>query len=357
MGGRAPSLDRYGDEFAWWLLDAAPDATLVVAGDGDIVFANGQAGELFGYELDQLLGLTVEDLLPESFRRSHRAHRARFRAEPANREMGSGLELHAVRSDGSEIPVEVSLNPLVLGTDLHVIAAVRDISTRLRAEAELEASRDALEAAGRALAVTEERERIARDLHDTVIQRLFAESLSLQATLGRLDDHEETRQRIEAAVDSLDSTITEIRAAIFSLHTARMATSTVGLRAELLEVVETTTATLDFRPVVRFDGSVEMIDDRTAQQMIPVLREGLTNVVKHARATGVRIALEVGDEIVLTIEDDGAGIPVDPDSGCGLHNLSHRARTLGGRLQLDRSGSGTLLRWAVPLRRGSASGN
>jgi PAS domain S-box-containing protein len=468
-------LDPYGDESAWSLLDAAPDATLVVAADGRIVFANGHAGDLFGHQPGQLLQHTVEDLLPASFRQVHRAHRTRYRAEPVNRSMGEGLELHALRSDGTEFPVEVSLNPLSLGDELHVIAAVRDItarvtaeehlhrviqaldasedavlifdaatlrysfvnegacrllgyseqellamtplhvnpsateseyrslveeltsgqatalfrrstlirrdgsevpvektiraapvardgsewvvvlardiSRRLEAEAELEASRSALEQAQRVLAVTEDRERIARDLHDSVIQRLFAESLRLQSTLGRLEDQEQTRTRIESAVDALDATITEIRAAIFSLHTAQLATSTGGLRAQLLEVVETSTATLDFRPLVRFDGKVEMIDDRTAEQMVPVLREGLMNVVKHAGADDVHVTVEVGDEVVITITDDGSGVPDRPDPGHGLRNLDDRARTLGGSFHLDRSGPGTTIRWAVPFRR------
>ena len=137
MGVRSPLLKSYGDDFAWSLLDATPDATLIVAGSGEIVFVNDHAGELFGFELAELLGRVVDDLLPEALRAVHRAHRTRFRAEPTVRAMGAGLELLARRSDGSEFPVEISLSPLHLDDDVFVVAAVRDVTERVAAEDQL----------------------------------------------------------------------------------------------------------------------------------------------------------------------------------------------------------------------------
>jgi PAS domain S-box-containing protein len=116
-------LKSYGNDFAWSLLDATPDATLIIAGTGEIVFVNDHAGELFGFELAELLGRVVDDLLPEALRAVHRAHRTGFRAEPTVRVMGAGLELWARRSDGSEFPVEISLSPLHLDDDVFAVAA------------------------------------------------------------------------------------------------------------------------------------------------------------------------------------------------------------------------------------------
>ena len=137
MGVRSPVLKSYGDDFAWSLLDATPDATVIVAGTGEIVFVNDHAGELFGFDLEDLLGRVVEDLLPEALRAVHRAHRTRFRAEPTVRAMGAGLELWARRSDGTEFPVEISLSPLHLDDDVFVVAAVRDVTERVAAEDQL----------------------------------------------------------------------------------------------------------------------------------------------------------------------------------------------------------------------------
>ena len=137
MGVRSPLLKSYGDDFAWSLLDATPDATLIVAGTGEIVFVNDHAGELFGFELAELLGRVVDDLLPEALRAVHRAHRTRFRAEPTVRAMGAGLELWARRSDGSEFPVEISLSPLHLDDDVFAVATVRDVSERVATEDQL----------------------------------------------------------------------------------------------------------------------------------------------------------------------------------------------------------------------------
>ncbi len=137
MGVRSPLLKSYGDDFAWSLLDATPDATLIVAGSGEIVFVNDHAGELFGFELAELLGRVVDDLLPEALRAVHRAHRTRYRAEPTVRAMGAGLELLARRSDGTEFPVEISLSPLHLDDDVFAVAAVRDVTERVAAEDQL----------------------------------------------------------------------------------------------------------------------------------------------------------------------------------------------------------------------------
>ena len=118
MGVRSPLLKSYGEDFAWSLLDAAPDATVIVAGSGEIVFVNDHAGELFGFALADMLGGVVDDLLPETSRAVHRAHRTRFRVAPTVPTMRAGAELWARRSDGSEFPVEISLSPPRLDEDV-----------------------------------------------------------------------------------------------------------------------------------------------------------------------------------------------------------------------------------------------
>ena len=142
-----------------------------------------------------------------------------------------------LRKDGSEVPVEKTLHSATTGRDgsRSVITLARDVTARLAAESELRQSQDALRDAEQVLAVANDRERIARDLHDTVIQRLFAEGLSLQATIGGVGDPQRTRARLESTVEGLDETIRELRMAVFSLQGAASAPG--GLRGRLLQVV------------------------------------------------------------------------------------------------------------------------
>src|SRR4051794_39882504 len=116
MGARSSLLEAHGDDFAWSLLDAAPDAIIIVADNGEIAYANDHAFELLAFDVDDLLGRPVENLLPEPLHAVHRAHRTRYRAAPTVRSMGAGLELWARRSDGTELPVEISLSPLRIGS-------------------------------------------------------------------------------------------------------------------------------------------------------------------------------------------------------------------------------------------------
>ena len=345
MGGRTALLDGHGDEFAWSLFDAAPDAILVVAGNGEIAFVNDPATVLFDCRPNDLLGSSIEMLVPAESRSAHVAQRQGYLEHPRTRAMGSGLQLSAVRPDGTRFPAEISLSPLRLGDTTYTVAAVRDVSERVDAEQAYLRSQDALRQAEMRMAVAEDRDRIARDLHDTVIQRLFGTGLSLQAAASLAEDP--LRERLEAAVADLDEMIFELRTTIFSLQGSR--TLAGGLRGQLLDVAtETGIATgLDVR--VHFDGAIESLDDRIAEQLVPVLREALTNVAKHARARLARVSVTVGDDVALLVTDDGVGTSGDVYGGSGLANLSARAEELGGSSTLSPGDhGGSTLEWRVP---------
>ena len=345
MGTRSPVLEAYGDEFSWSLLDAAPDGVVIVAATGEIVFVNDQAIALFGHEPEQLVGAAIEILLPEQLERVHQTHRDQYRAKPATRPMGTGLRLRARRADGSQFPVEISLSPLELGREVFVVASVRDVTDRVEAEAELRHSRDALQHAEQILAVADDRDRIARDLHDTVIQRLFAAGLNLQSTMAGTDDR--TRARLEVTVDDLDETIKELRMAIFSLSATGAPPG--GVRGQLLEVITDTSEALGFEPRLEFDGPIETIDPGIADHLVPVLREGLTNVARHAGAHTARVVISVGREVTLMVSDDGRGMPDEVLGGRGLANMASRAQQLGGACTMERGADGgSTLTWRVP---------
>lgn len=201
------------------------------------------------------------------------------------------------------------------------------------------------------LSLIEERERIGRDLHDTVIQRLFATGLSLQAAARRAETSDaDVSRRVIEAVDELDATIREIRGVIFSLQEAD---ASDGLRARVLRVNRELAETLGFEPRLRFDGPIDLVADRAlGDHVVAVLREALTNVAKHAQAARVDVELRATSErIQLTVVDDGIGPPAPPirTGGLGLRNLAGRAERLGGEFVVEQAEPGTRLRWSVAV--------
>jgi signal transduction histidine kinase len=197
-------------------------------------------------------------------------------------------------------------------------------------------------------ALLDERERIAADLHDHVIQRLFASGLSLQALAATLGPGRAT-DRVLATVADLDATISQIRTAIFALQQVPQSPPR-GLRARLLDVVDDVTPALGFDPTVRFTGLVDTLPDAVADDLLAVLREALTNTARHAHATSADLELSVTpDRVTLEVRDDGTGIG-DTTRRSGLANLHHRADHHRGALTLRSADtSGTHLTWSVPL--------
>jgi two-component system sensor histidine kinase DevS len=336
--GRSVGQDPMDDAVAWAIVALAPNGILLVDQEGHIVLANRQAEEMFGYEPGELLTAEVNQLVPAQIRNLHRAHREAYHRDPKTRPMGSGLDLHATRRDGTTFPVEIALSPLDIDGQMHVVAVVRDITDRLEAERQLQV-------AEQELSVLEDRERIARDLHDIVIQRLFAAGMSLQAVAGQSGP--EVESRVAGVIDELDETIREIRQTIFRLtaHTLEPA----SLRRQIVDVVDREEEVLGFAPDVRFNGPVESLDDERSEHLLAVLREALSNVARHARASRVEVKVDVGAELTLTVTDDGVGVPPEAVAGGGTVNLHQRAEALGGVVEVQPAEPrGTSVRWSVP---------
>jgi PAS domain S-box-containing protein len=327
------------------VVDAAPDGIVVVDGAGVIEFVNAMGARMFGFGVDELVGRHVEVLLPERMRAMHVPEREGYVGHPRTRAMGSGLDLHGLRRSGEEFPVEIALSPVRAGASTHVIAIVRDVTERRAAAAELAQAHEQL-------ALVDERERIARDLHDTVIQRLFAVGLSLQGAHAGCTEPK-LAGRLETAIDEIDGTIRDIRTAIFSLHARRMTSQ--GIRDDVLATAREAGRALGFEPQVSFDGPIDAsTSDDMRAQLVPVLREVLSNIVKHAKADSVAISLRADNgEIVLCVVDDGVGIDAEhAHGGRGLGNIMERATALGGACTLNTpTGGGTLIEWRVPATR------
>jgi signal transduction histidine kinase len=197
------------------------------------------------------------------------------------------------------------------------------------------------------LAVLGDRERIARDLHDVVIQRLFAAGMYLQTT-GQLAGNSKIRTRLDTVVDDLDTTIRDIRGAIFELR----GPAPGGVQSELRRIVHEARAGLGFRPDLRLDGPVDSaVPEEIAVALLAVLREALSNVAKHAQASSAQVHLSAGGgEVVLTITDDGVGPGAGESIGHGRRNIAARANDLGGTAEITAGpDGGTVVTWRVPL--------
>jgi signal transduction histidine kinase len=197
-----------------------------------------------------------------------------------------------------------------------------------------------------ALAVVSDRERIARDLHDLVIQRLFATGMQLQAAAMRVED-DGVRTRVEQSVADLDATIRDVRATIFELQTP----SSGSVRHEVRSLVREYGQVLGFTPGLRIKGPIDTaVTGAMREPLLKVLREALSNVARHARATRVEILASVQEgHFALTVDDDGVGVAPGASTS-GLENARARAVALGGELQLSVSHlGGARLLWSVPL--------
>lgn len=199
------------------------------------------------------------------------------------------------------------------------------------------------------LLVLNDRDRIARDLHDLAIQRLFASGLGLQSVLNRVGDRAEVAERV---VDDLDDTIKVVRSAIYALRESDRPDA-VGLRARLVAEVGQAAEVLGFTPALRMSGLLDTnVPEGHSEHLFAVVREALSNAARHAHATTVEVTAEATDtELRLRVADNGRGIDRPATRSSGLANLRTRAEVLGGTFTVaPHVPSGTVLEWTVPLR-------
>lgn len=313
------------------------DAMLSLDAGGAIQTWNLAAQRLLGYAAAEVTNRPVTSLIPAE----HVADLAALLERAAAGESAAGQETHAQRNDGTQVDVAITCSAIrdPDGTVTGYSVVLHDITVRLVAEAELAAAR-----AEHALLA--ERDRMARDLHDRVIQRIFAAGMTLQ-TAARLARNPAAVTRIETVIGDLDTAITELRETIFTLrHGYR---PHAGLRDQIIALTSETAPVLGFTPAVSFNGTPSTIPDQIAQHLLAVCREALSNIARHAGATTATITLSTGREVVLQVSDNGRGLG-QPSRASGLANMRQRAETLGGTFQVtSQPGDGTRLEWRVPL--------
>jgi PAS domain S-box-containing protein len=324
---------------------AAPDGYLIVDADGTIREANPKAVALFGWRSSEdLVGRSVEVLVPEALRARHGAHRTRFMKAPRDRPMGVGLGLLGQRRDGTTFPVEVSLSPWFReGDGVRVICAVRDVSDHRRL-------RDFSEAAIRA--AEDERRRIARELHDDTAQRLATLLLRMRR-LADEDDRaaraalaEEIREEIVEAAD-------EVKRISRGLRPPEL--EEVGLQLAVRAHLRALRERLGFAIEADLEDVDECLNLDGKLALYRIIQEALSNARRHADAARTRIRLFADDEyVVAEVIDDGRGFDsestMDLDRGLGLAGMKERATMIGGTFHVrSRPGEGTAVRASVPI--------
>jgi PAS domain S-box-containing protein len=361
------------------LMESAPDATVIVGADGQIVFANAQVERFFQYAREELIGQPIEMLVPDRFRKQHIHHRGDYALEPRVRGMGVGLDLHGRRKDGTEFPVEISLSPIRVGSDLFVVSAIRDVTERKAVERELHEKNLALEEANsskdRFLAT------MSHELRTPLNAIIGFTGTLLMKLPGPLTAEQEQQLKIvQSSARHLLSLINDI------LDLAKVESGKVELSFEpvsipsvVAEVADSMRSfahqkklTLDL-PAGKAD--LVVISDRRALRQIII--NLVNNAIKYTERGGVLIDLEAHktggkSHATVTVTDTGIGIrkedqnrlfqafeQLDPSStrrfegaGLGLY-LSHKLATLiGGSLSFESEyGSGSTFMLTIPIQR------
>jgi len=342
--GTEPDLLKQDDYTA--VFEASPDAMLVVDRDGMIRDLNRRAVAMFGWSREEIEGSPVERLVPAASRDLHRHHRRRYAEAPRARPMGRGLELKALRKDGTKIPVEISLAPsnLTAGRG-HVICAVRDISAwqRMRRLSSMMVA-----------AAENERKHLSHELHDEFLQTLVALKIRVKLLADERDDGERELARARIAEEIADA-IAGVKRMIRGLLPPILEPS--GIAAALRSMFRDVEEVYGFR----IDGELERVEDEldavATLTLYRIVQEAVTNAVKHSGAGEAAVTLRTANgRVSATIRDEGCGFEwtkaeaLDGDGRIGLTGMHERAALVGGTLTVRSApGEGTTIRASVPV--------
>lgn len=322
------------------LFESAPDGILVVDASGRIADSNPAVERLFGYSAEELEGQPVEVLVPMEARDRHQGHRERYTG--SSRPMGVGLELRALRRDGSEFAVEISLNRVTADGEDFTIATVRDVSQRKRL-------RDF--GAGALRAAEDERTAIARELHDDTAQQLSAHLIRLRL-LERAANQDERELHLHALRHGLQETAEGVRRIARGLRPPELED------AGLLAALRAHARRLRDARGMEVDLKVEAVDAYLTPDgrlvLYRIVQEALTNAARHGKASTASVAVTYTDGFIrAVVEDQGRGFSPDRvmerGQGLGIMGMQERAVMVGGQLRLESSpGEGTRVHVVIP---------
>lgn len=352
-------------------VEAAPNAMIMVNKQGNITLVNSQTEKLFGYNRTELFGKAIDLLVPERFRAHHANHRSGFFMDPKIRPMGAGRDLFGLKKDGTEIPIEIGLNPIETDEGLVVLASVVDITERKQIEMKLASLNEDLErkvqerttlAEQRAsklqeltsmLTLTEQRERkrLAQILHDHLQQMLVASKIAMEGLSRQISDVN-LRKNITQVKGLLDDAIEASRTLTAELSPPILRDA--GLAAAIDWLVRWFKQKHRLRIKVESEANLKSPSEDIRIFLFQSIREILFNVVKHAEVQEASIKLfSEESRISIVVEDKGKGF--DPselskqDMGFGLFNIRERLEMLGGNMEVKSApGKGSWFKISAP---------
>ena len=344
---------RRADERFRQVVETASTAMLMVGSDGKIVIANPNAEQLFGYSKGELLGQTVELLVPMRSRDHHPIDRDKFFASPKVRQMGLGRDLFGRRKDGSELPVEIGLSPLHTQRGLFVLASIIDLTERRRAEEGLRTSQRELKLLTGRLLESQEAElrRIARELHDDLNQNLALLAVEMEVLAGSTPESPaqitDYLRELCTRVKELSSTVHDLS---HQLHPTKL--EQLGLVVAVRGLCNELSQQHGFEVEFTHSPELGLIPHDEALCLYRIVQEALQNIIKHSGSRHASVELSsVANTINLRITDDGIGFDTSSvEDGLGLVSMRERLYLVGGKIVIDsRPSGGTRIEVCIPF--------
>jgi PAS domain S-box-containing protein len=350
---QAQATQQESDSTAQALFEAAAQAIFIVDQGGRIVMANPATQKIFGYSLEELLGKSIDLLLPERLRQMHVQHRDQYFAQPQNRPMGMGMDLQAHRKDGSDFFAEISLSYIQTSKGTLAVAFVTDISKR-RADSQaiLEQKDELRRLAGQLMtAQDDERRRIARDLHDDLSQKLAY----LAMDIGKLATKPSSQNFVPdlrplqlRAAEAAES----VRRISHQLHPAVL--DDIGLEGAIEQYCEEFEERAGIATEFTAKNVPQSLPRDVSSSLYHIFQECLRNVSKHSQTDAVLVTLEHVDGVLrLTIRDRGVGLApqrAEKSVSIGILGMKERANLINGTLSIQSElGQGTEVSVEVPL--------
>ena len=336
------------------LFEAAAQGIFMVDRSGRIVLANPAAERMLGYAPSELVGQSIELLVPEQLRGGHVAHRDSYFGNPQNRPMGLGLDLQARKKDGTTFDAEISLSYFQSAEGTLAVAFVSDISKRKVDEQAIRRQREDLRnLAGRLMtAQDDERRRIARDLHDDLSQKLAYLAMDIGKLVSRENSNQELQPDLRLMQRRAADAAESVRRISHQLHPSIL--DDIGLEAALEQYCEEFGERSGIRTYFSARDVPDSLPRGVASSIYHIFQESLRNVSKHSEAKEAYVTLECeGNVLHLTVRDEGIGLsPNQPQSGAsiGIVGMKERAHLVNGTVEIDsKSGEGTEVNVVVPL--------
>lgn len=338
------------------VVEQSPIAMLMMDTQGVITLVNPQAERLFGYRHGELLGQTVEKLVPAKARAAHPALRAGYMREPRARPMGQGRELFGLRKDGHEVPVEIALNPISTRDGDFVLASIMDITQRRESARREQLYMDELRVMSQRLLEAQEQERraIARELHDEIGQGLTATRINLERLLKDAGDGPLADQAAGASA-IVSEILQQVRQLSLDLHPSVL--DDLGLAAALRWLVRTRASSAALTVDMELAEDLPRFSPTVEHTVFRVFQEALSNVLRHSGARNLRVRFRLeGDMLRLDAEDDGRGFDLQAaqkhaleGGSLGVVGMQERVRLVGGHIVIEsQPGRGTRMQVSVP---------